>query len=163
MAGGEVAQHAFFEFFDSPASQELNTVKEPEGPLAAIFTEPILRALKLKANLVLSPQTRYKLVFPHPGEIFDTDTMIRNGESQTRGSAASKTRPTRPEGSGEKRVKLCLFPGLYEGKDVVLPEREYGVGVNVKNCLVSCDNFVKASEEMETEGFVVVVKAVVLL
>jgi len=162
--GSEVAQHAFLEFFDPCASQDLNTIKgeEPESPLAAIFTEPILRALKLKANLALSPQTSYKLVFPHPGEIFDPDTMIRNGESQTR----KKTRQTRPEeGSGEKRVKLCLFPALYEGKkDAVLPpEKEYGVGVNVRNCLVNCDNFVKASEGMGTEGFGVVVKAVVLL
>lgn len=164
MTGCEVAQHTSFSgYFDPPASQDFNAAKEPESPLAATFTEHILRALKLKANLVLSLQTKYRLVFPHPGEIFDANTMIRNGESQMPKSTASKTRPIGPEGSGEKRVKLCLFPGLYERKQEVLPESEYGLGVNERNCLVDSDNFVKASEGVEMEGFGVVVKAVVLL
>jgi hypothetical protein len=144
-------------------------MKEPESPLAAAFTEHILRALRLKANLVLSPQIKYKLVFPHPGEGFDVNTMIQDGGPQLTGPAASKTRPIgvgryqRVDGLGEKRVKLCLFPGLYKRKEEVLPEMEYGVRVNVRNCLVDCDNFVKASEGVGMEGFEVVVKAVVLL
>jgi hypothetical protein len=129
-----------------------------------IFVEPILHALKLKANLILT-RKRYTMVFPQPGDTFDHITMIPNGQSQRQvpppGQFAVNSRTKKVErlhhrswnGEAEEgaRVKLCLFPGLsvYAERDEEEDEvrsfrgKQSGVGVNVRNCLVQCDNFEK--------------------
>ncbi|KAK1760103.1 hypothetical protein QBC47DRAFT_366392 [Echria macrotheca] len=135
------------------------------------FVEPILRALKLKANLVLT-RKRYALIFPQPGDCFDATSMLRDGESHRqvpappgrsviaaaagmRNGQRLHQRSVDGEGEGRDRVKLCLFPGLHvyvdtesggeneDGDGSFKGLGQSGVGVKVGTCLVQCENFEK--------------------
>jgi len=59
-------------------------------------------------------------------------------------------------------VRLCLFPALLARREEDVPGKEYGKQMNVKNCLVDCDNFVKGAGQ-QLGGFEVVVRGVVLV
>ena len=84
-AGGlESAQYYYSSssFTTSFLAGEIREGDEAENPIATAFLEYIVRALKLKANLVLLPRTRYILAFPLPGEDFDPARMVRDGLPQ---------------------------------------------------------------------------------
>jgi len=167
MLGADLEPDPFCPQTPATPTQEDRNQTEPRSLVAMAFEEHILRALKLKANLLLA-RSKYKLVFPHPGHRFDATTMVRDGESQRTGSRFAQLNGKRngeQELQGRLKVKLCLFPGLYVRREEVLSGKEYGVGVNVRNCLVECDNFVKGGGEegRGMEGFSLVVRAVVLV
>ncbi|KAK0620778.1 hypothetical protein B0T14DRAFT_497239 [Immersiella caudata] len=114
------------------------------------FVEPILQALKLKANLTLT-RKRYAVVFPQPGDAFDPTTMIPDGESQRQMPPPGQFAVNSKAKTVQSRVKLCLFPGLrvYAKRDEEEDEgwsfrgKQSGVGANVRSCLVRCNNFEK--------------------
>ncbi|KAK4442554.1 hypothetical protein QBC34DRAFT_363502 [Podospora aff. communis PSN243] len=171
-AGDEFDSYSHSHFFTDTARSLSSTIVSalahlisPHTDIASdTFVEPILRALKLKANLVLT-RKRYTLVFPQPGDRFGPTTMIRDGESHRRvpppGRSAIGARmkkgqrlPSRAVNGGEEgraRVKLCLFPGLYveakrdENEDGggTFRGKQSGVGFHVRNVLVECENFEK--------------------
>jgi hypothetical protein len=139
------------------------------NPVASLFTEAFTRALKLKRDLVLL-KTKYKLVFFPPGDLFNAEMMTREGDVDSafipKGALGKETRKDWPRPRDMEmgsRIKLCLFPALYSRrKEEVTPE--FGIGVNVRNCLVDCDNFIGDNEVDVGDGrFSLVAKAVVLV
>ncbi|KAL2131320.1 hypothetical protein VTI74DRAFT_5259 [Chaetomium olivicolor] len=138
-----------------------------EDPVAKVFADAFVRALKLKQSLVLS-RSKYKLVFFSPGDMFDSDTMIRDGEGYRAFAPAralgKNLRDWRRQRQVEEnlRIKLCLFPALYSRPEGDLT-RDYGVGVSVRNCLVDCDNFVTDGTDIRKGALSLVVKGVVLV
>jgi hypothetical protein len=148
-------------------SSPSHTEEENPSAVARVFTEAFVRALKLKQELLLS-RSQYKLVFFGPGEMFDPDRMMRDGEGYRafapgRDWPRQRTQAKEDGGGLERRVKLCLFPALYARGEKELPG-EYGVGVSVRNCLVDCDNFITGDANDVVDGmFSLVVKGVVLV
>ncbi|KAK4243272.1 hypothetical protein C7999DRAFT_18360 [Corynascus novoguineensis] len=141
-----------------------------ENPVANLFTEAIVRALELKQELVLS-RSKYKLVFFNPGDVFDSETMIKDGGGESAFiPIRALTKNTRKDCLGQRckdentRIKLCLFPALYSRpkKDLTA---EFGVEVNVGNCLLDCANFITNENQMGTEdgSFSLIVKGLVLV
>ena len=53
-----------------------------EDPVAKVFTEAFVRTLKLKQDLMLLG-SKYKLIVFNPGDVFDSDTMIRDGDGHS--------------------------------------------------------------------------------
>ncbi|KAK4120041.1 hypothetical protein N657DRAFT_636917 [Parathielavia appendiculata] len=91
-----------------------------ENPVASLFTETFIRALKLKQELALSG-SKYRLVFFQPGELFNPDIMFRDGDGDSAfvpmgvlaRKQATKGWPRRLSVEKGARIKLCLFPALY--------------------------------------------------
>ncbi|GAB1316044.1 hypothetical protein MFIFM68171_06254 [Madurella fahalii] len=138
-----------------------------ENPVAKVFTEAFVRALKLKQGLVLS-RSKSKLVFFGPGDVFDPDTMIRDGDGYSAFvppralGKKFKGWPRQRQAEENSSIKLCLFPALYSRPEGELT-KDYGIGVSVRNCLVDCDNFVTDDADVGKGGFSLVVKGVVLV
>ena len=63
----------------SHSTTTTTTTTTDENPVAKVFTEAFVRALRLKQGLLLS-RSKYKLVFFRPGDVFDPDTMMREGD-----------------------------------------------------------------------------------
>lgn len=150
----------------SPEEEDQLLKRQPESPVSELFAEAFVRALTLKQQLVLS-RNKYKLVFFSPGDRFDPDTMIGDGDGYSafvpeRVKRKMNGWPRQHPVADDSRIKLCLFPALYSRAEGELTQ-EYGVGVTVKNCLVECDNFVRDRTDVQVEGFTLVVKGVVLV
>ncbi|KAL2022213.1 hypothetical protein VTK56DRAFT_5823 [Thermocarpiscus australiensis] len=141
----------------------------PEHPVASLFTEAFVRALTLKQELVLS-KAKYRLVFFQPGNLFNADIMIRDGDGDSAfvpmsalGKEARKNWPKPRHVEKESRIKLCLFPALYSRRKEEVTAA-FGIGVDVRNCLVDCDNFITGDQVDVGDGsFSLVVKGVVLV
>ncbi|KXX74365.1 hypothetical protein MMYC01_209542 [Madurella mycetomatis] len=140
---------------------------QTENPVATVFSETFVRALKLKQDLMLS-RNKYKLVFFRPGDVFDSDTMIRDGDGYSAFTPAralgkkSKDWPRQRQAEGNSNIKLCLFPALYSRPEEGLTG-DYGIGVSVRNCLVDCDNFITDDDGSGEGELSLVVKGVVLV
>jgi hypothetical protein len=153
--------------YSSSSPQEEDQLKrQPENPVSKLFSEAFVRALTLKQQLVLS-RNKYKLVFFRPGDRFDRDAMIGDGDGYSafvpeRVKRKMNGWPRQRRVANDSRIKLCLFPALYARAEGELTQ-DYGVGVTVKNCLVECDNFVRDRTDVRVEGFTLVVKGVVLV
>ncbi|KAK3292017.1 uncharacterized protein B0H64DRAFT_408729 [Chaetomium fimeti] len=140
-----------------------------ERPVASLFTEAFTRALTLKRELALL-KTKYKLVFFRPGDLFNTDTMIRDGDGDSAfvpkralGKEVRKDWPRPRYMEKNSRIKLCLFPALYSRRKEELTA-EFGIGVDVQNCLVDCDSFIADDQVDVGDGsFSLVAKGVVLV
>lgn len=138
-----------------------------ENAVATVFAEAFARALKLKQGLVLS-RNKYKLVFFRPGDVFDPDTMMRDGDGYSAFTPARalgkkwKGWPRQRQAGDSSSIKLCLFPALYSSPEEGLTG-DYGIGVSVKNCLVDCGNFVTDGADSGEDVFSLVVKGVVLV
>lgn len=140
-----------------------------ENPVAGLFTEAVTRALTLKRELVLL-KTKYRLVFFRPGDLFNADVMIRDGDGDSAfvpkralGKDLRMDWP-RPRSVGKNsRIKLCLFPALYSRRKAELTA-EFGVGVDVRDCLVDYDNFIADDQiDLGDGSFSLVAKGVVLV
>jgi hypothetical protein len=145
----------------SPAAE---SAVDPEHMVAGVFSEAFVRALQPKHNLVQS-RSKYKLVFFKPGERFDLDTMRCDNDGW---SAFAPVRARKKMSGWTKqpedgtRIKLCLFPALYS-RPVRKPTRDFGTGLDVRSCLVESDNFVRDDADIGSNGFVLIVKAIVLV
>ena len=146
-----------------PSVQDGLSGDDASGDSAAeIFTECLVRALQLKASLVLS-RKRYKLVFFVPGDKFDGTVMMPDTDRYSNFLPRRKRNrmglPKRCEVDGERAVRLCLFPALYckgeEGHD-----GDEGIGVGIEDCLVNFANFDVGGAD-GIGPYKVVVKAVV--
>lgn len=152
------------------AELEDGSLSSVENPVANLFTEAFVRALTLKQELVLL-KTKYRLVFFQPGDLFNADTMIRDGDGDSAfvptralGKEARKDWPRPRHMEKNSRIKLCLFPALYSKRKEEPTTAEFGIGVDVRNCLVDCDNFITDSQTDVGDGsFSLVVKGVVLV
>ena len=140
-----------------------------ENPVATLFIEAFTRALTLKRDLVLL-KTKYKLVFFPPGDLFNADIMSREGDvdsafipKRALSKQATKDWPRPRDMETGSRIKLCLFPALYSRRKEELTA-EFGIGVDVRNCLVDCENFIANDEVDVGDGsFSLVAKGVVLI
>ncbi|KAH6842479.1 hypothetical protein B0I37DRAFT_382019 [Chaetomium sp. MPI-CAGE-AT-0009] len=140
-----------------------------ENPVASLFTEALVRALALKQELALS-RTKYRLVFFQPGDLFNAENMIADGDGDSAfipiralGKDARKAWPRSRHMENGTRIKLCLFPALYSKRREEVTA-EFGIGVDVRNCVVDCDNFITDDQTDVGDGsFSLVVKGVVLV
>ncbi|KAL2193642.1 hypothetical protein P885DRAFT_63838 [Corynascus similis CBS 632.67] len=141
-----------------------------ENPVANFLTEAIVRALELKQELVLS-RSKYKLVFFNPGDVFDPQTMIKDGgEESAFIPIRTLIKKARKDCLGQRhkdentRIKLCLLPTLYSKPKKNLTA-DFGVDVNVGNCLLDCANFITNGDQMGMEdgSFSLIVKGLVLV
>lgn len=146
---------------------EGKTTRQPGVSLPELFSEAIVRSLTLKQNLTLS-RTKYQLVFFRPGQQFDPQSMIRDGEgysafdpAQMRGKRNSWP-GLKPLADGA-RISLCVFPALYSKDEEDLETLRDRLGVTVTSCLVKSDNFVRDATDIPGEGFELVVKGVVMV
>ncbi len=153
--------------FPPPTDGEGQAACQPRIPISDFFFETFIRAITLKQSLVLS-RTKYQLVFFRPGDRFDPEIMLRDGE----GYIAFNTGPPRQKRDGWPRprpvadgtcIKLCLFPALYARGENGLETQDRGLGVTVRDCLVECDNFVRDCPDIPGEGFALVFKGIVLV
>ncbi len=153
--------------FPPPADGEGQAACQPRIPMSDFFSETFIRAMTLKQSLVLS-RTKYQLVFFRPGDRFDAEIMLRDGE----GYSAFNTGSPRQKRHGWPRprpvadrtcIKLCLFPALYARGEHGLETQDWGLGVTVRDCLVECDNFVRDCPDIPGEGFALVFKGIVLV
>lgn len=130
-----------------------------------IFHECFLRALTLKYKLALSNK-KYKLVFFKPGDWFDADTMTRNGDISDHSTPRRKDSRAdayrKHEAQNKCPIKMCLFPALYSGPDIK-HDLNRSVGLGIDHCLVEYYNFEADEAGENTQGFTLVVKAVVVV
>jgi len=135
--------------------------------LSEVFEQAFARSLALKARLLLSGG-KYKLVYCFPGDVFDPQTMMRDGDTKDqfipRGELG-KGGPLagQPEAGPGAAVRLCLFPALYLESDGRSAQAK-GAGARAERCVIDYHNVVAAElKEDASVGSVLVVKAVVLV
>jgi hypothetical protein len=136
-----------------------------DNPAAEFFVDGLVRALKLKANLVLRHK-RYKLVSFVSGDKFDPEAMVRDTDTSSNFLPKRKRSrmglPKLHEANNEAPVRLCLFPALYSKKEEE-PDRGEGLAVGLTDCLANCANFVVGDADTIDGSYKIVVKAVVIL
>ena len=141
-------------------SQEDSTLGEgsSQAILVDLFTQAILRALDLKAKLLLS-RRKYRLVFFKPGESFRADTMIWSGDAQEQFTLIRKSKGLGSKGNMASGVsiRLCSFPALYS----VLEEGGDPLS-GVEGSTADYRNFVTPGTSV-SHGDSLVVRAVVLV
>ena len=129
-----------------------------------MFYEGLTCSLELKADLLLSSKT-YKLVFFKPGDSFQPEKMVRDGDighGLIPRKAGGRTKPVENyDANGMANIKLCLFPALYAGP-AGKPEERRGFGRRVDQCVVQHRNFIGQDDEVGAQELVLVAKAVVL-
>lgn len=132
-----------------------------------LFLDTLLCSLELKSKLLLSGKT-FKLVYFYPGDTFDPENMMQDGDTsehlmQMKGGR--KKGLSIKGGTGpSKEVKLCIFPALYMEPN---GPRGFGLGLgtvaNLDRWLVGYDNIHAGSSAGDLQELVLVVKAVVLV
>lgn len=146
--------------------QHFHTRSLPQYSASDLFHESFVSALKLKFDLTLA-NTMYKLVFPKPGDMFNTATMALDPDLPDCFSHVRKDRTTngskREEPENRIQIKMCLFPALYSGptiKQSLDCKPEFGM----EQCLVEHNNFTReGSTDGGSQELSLVAKAVVLL
>ncbi|KAB5583301.1 hypothetical protein GE09DRAFT_296074 [Coniochaeta sp. 2T2.1] len=90
------------------------------NPAADDFIPGLVRALELKAKLILS-RKRYKVVFFVSGDKFDPEAMVRDTDTRSNSIPRRKRNRMglfkRHETDNEPPVRLCLFPALYSKEE----------------------------------------------
>ena len=133
------------------------------NPAAEDFIPGLVRALELKAKLILSRKS-YKVVFFVSGDKFDPGAMVR--DTDTRSNSIPRRKRNRmglykPQETDPKAtVRLCLFPALYS-KEAEDHDKGEGIGVGISDCLVNCANVSVSGADAMDGSYKVVVKAVV--
>jgi hypothetical protein len=128
---------------------QLQSLSPPDA-----LQDMLICALSLKSYLSLC-QKRFRLVFFFPGTPFNTETMKENNDTE-RAIRKNHRQQISPvvDTSANRRVKLCLFPALYE-----CPLPGISSEHNVESWLFSYQTF---TTEGDFESYKLVTKAVVV-
>ncbi|KEZ39239.1 hypothetical protein SAPIO_CDS9910 [Scedosporium apiospermum] len=161
---------------DNPIARKLGTgsvppVERDPAPVqdilsGEIFVPAFELALKLKSKLLLS-KTRYKLVFYKPGDLFDPESMTRDGDGVTeevmskysRGSLGLLKRGT---AENQSEIRLCIFPALYSGLEHGGENNLDAETDSIDRCIVNSSQLMEDGSSVGLQEFDLVVKAVAM-
>lgn len=160
---------------DNPIARKLGTgsvppVERDPAPVqdilsGEIFVPAFELALKLKSKLLLS-KTRYKLVFYKPGDLFDPESMTRDGDGVTEEVMSKYSRGIpgllkRGTAENQSEIRLCIFPALYSGLEDGGENNLDAETDSIDRCIVNSSQLMEDGSSVGLQEFDLVVKAVV--